>query len=362
MISLQNVTKLYGQTIAVNNFSLEIVSGKICVLIGPSGCGKTTLLKMINRLVEPTSGLIMFDNQDTSRINPEILRRSIGYAIQNVGLFPHMTIAENISIVPDLLNWKKARKESRVNELLELIGLNPAVYRSKYPRELSGGEAQRIGVARALAADPPLLLMDEPFGAVDPLTREKLQGQFEKIQHELKKTVVLVTHDLDEAIRLSDRIAVMKSGQLMQYDTPENILSKPANQFVHDFVGVDRALKRLSRIKVSSFTRSVPFITINAPVKQAISAVDDNVSIWVVDENGILLGWADRNLLRNSKSIREATVLPSLDKISITEDATLRQALSIMLGEGVRSIPVIDRDKKYLGEISLRDIESATTD
>jgi osmoprotectant transport system ATP-binding protein len=362
MISLQNLTKLYGTTIAVKNFSLEIGSGEVCILIGPSGCGKTTLLKMINRLVEPTSGRILFDNRDISRIKPENLRRSIGYSIQNVGLFPHMTVAENVAVVPDLLSWKKARKEARITELLELVGLSPAIYRSKYPRELSGGEAQRIGVARALAADPPLLLMDEPFGAVDPLTREKLQGQFERIQRELKKTVILVTHDLDEAIRLSDRIAVMKSGQLMQYDTPENILSKPANQFVHDFVGVDRALKKLSRLSVSSFIKSAPFITLNTPVNEAISAIDNLVSIWVLDENGKLLGWANRNRLGDSTSIRNATVLPDMDEISIPEDATLRQALSIMLGQGIRSIPVVDRDKKFLGEISLRDIETATAD
>ena len=255
MILLEHVTKYYGDSTAVNDLSLEVGAGEVCVLIGPSGCGKTTTLRMINRLIEPTSGRIIVNGRDTSQTRPEQLRRSIGYAIQSVGLFPHMTVAANIATVPELLHWDKSQISRRIEELLNLVNLDPAEYAPKYPGQLSGGEAQRIGVARALAADPPNLLMDEPFGAVDPLTREKLQAQFIRIQQELKKTVILVTHDLDEAIRLADRIAIMNSGKLVQYDTPEVVLSKPADKFVHDFVGTDRALKRLSRISIKDFIK-----------------------------------------------------------------------------------------------------------
>jgi osmoprotectant transport system ATP-binding protein len=230
VITLDRVTKHYGETVAVNELSLEIGEGEVCILIGPSGCGKTTTLRMINRLVRPTSGRILIDGRDTGRVSPEKLRLSIGYAIQSVGLFPHLTVAQNIAVVPQLLHWEKGRVARRTAELLELVGLDAAEYSHKYPAQLSGGEAQRIGVARALAADPPIMLMDEPFGAVDPLTRERLQAQFLRIQQELKKTIVLVTHDLDEAIRLADRVAIMEAGRLVQYDTPETILSQPANR------------------------------------------------------------------------------------------------------------------------------------
>ncbi|MEE9398649.1 MAG: ATP-binding cassette domain-containing protein, partial [Dehalococcoidales bacterium] len=215
MIRLEHVVKVYGDTIAVNDLSFEVNEGEVCVLIGPSGCGKTTTLRMTNRLIEPTSGNILINGKDTGQIKPERLRQSIGYAIQSVGLFPHLTVAANIATVPELLHWDKSRIARRTEQLLALVGLKPTEYSRKYPSQLSGGEAQRIGVARALAADPPILLMDEPFGAVDPLTRERLQAQFIRIQQKLKKTVILVTHDLDEAIRLADRIAIMESGKLV---------------------------------------------------------------------------------------------------------------------------------------------------
>jgi osmoprotectant transport system ATP-binding protein len=362
LIRLEKVTKYYGTTPAVENFSQEIKDGEVCVLIGPSGCGKTTLLKMINRMIETSSGHIYINDKDTSQIKPELLRRSIGYAIQSVGLFPHMTVAENIAVVPELLHQNKEQIRKRTMDLLELVGLEAKKCFSKYPRELSGGEAQRIGVARALAADPPILLMDEPFGAVDPLTREKLQTQFAQIQRELKKTVILVTHDLDEAIRLADRIAVMRSGQLVQYDTPEVILSKPANVFVLEFVGVDRALKRLSRISVKKFIKPSPCISIQASVKQALDLIRQNISIWIVDEKGILIGWADRSRLIDSSSISEATIRPNISDVSITETATLRQALSVMLGQGMRNIPVVGTSLEFVGEVSLRDVEAATAD
>ncbi|MBW6468836.1 MAG: ABC transporter ATP-binding protein, partial [Coriobacteriia bacterium] len=256
MITLRDVTKSYGEVTAVDRVSFEVPSGEVCVLIGPSGCGKTTTLRMINRLIEPTSGTIEIDGRDIMDSRPEELRRHIGYVIQSVGLFPHLTVAENVATVPKLLGWERRRYEPKALELLDIVGLPPAEYAEKYPRQLSGGQAQRVGVARALAADPPLLLMDEPFGAVDPLTRERLQAEFARIQRELRKTVIFVTHDVDEAIKLADRIALMRAGRLEQYDTPETLLDHPESKFVHDFMGSDRALKRLGRARVADVMRT----------------------------------------------------------------------------------------------------------
>ncbi len=362
MIRLEQVTKYYGNTIAVNELSLEVSQGEVCVLIGPSGCGKTTTLRMVNRLIEPTAGHIFINGRDNSQIKPERLRQSIGYAIQSVGLFPHMTVAANIATVPELLHWGKSRIAGRIEELLILVGLNPAEYAWKYPNQLSGGEAQRVGVARALAADPPILLMDEPFGAVDPLTRERLQAQFLRIQQEVKKTTILVTHDLDEAIRLADRIAIMESGKLVQYDTPETILSKPANKFVHDFVGTDRALKRLSRIGIESVIKPSPAIIMGVSVKEAISVIGSRPSVWVVDNDGRLMGWVDKAGLAEAASVGEAIVPGDADEIAIMNNATLREALSRILGQGFRSIPVVDEKKHLIGEVTLSDVEAVTAE
>ncbi len=362
MIRLEQVTKHYGSTIAVNKLSLEVNEGEVCVLIGPSGCGKTTTLRMVNRLIEPTAGRIFINGRDNSKIKPEQLRQSIGYAIQSVGLFPHMTVAANIATVPELLHWGKSRIASRIEELLILVGLNPTEYARKYPNQLSGGEAQRVGVARALAADPPILLMDEPFGAVDPLTRERLQAQFVRIQQELKKTTILVTHDLDEAIRLADRIAIMESGKLVQYDTPETILSKPANKFVHDFVGTDRALKRLSRIGIKRFIKPSPAVIMSASIKEAVAVIGSRPSVWVVDDDGRLMGWVDRASLAEAASVREALVTGDADEIALMDSATLREALSRILGQGFRSIPVVDEKKHLIGEVTLSDVEAVTAE
>jgi len=252
VITFDHVTKRYegASRPAVDDLSLEIPEGRTVVLIGPSGCGKSTTLRMVNRLIEPDSGTVSENGRDVRDFPPEELRRHIGYAIQGVGLFPHFSVAENIAVVPRLLGWEAARIAARVRELLDLVGLD-AVYAEKYPDELSGGEAQRVGVARALAADPPVLLMDEPFGAVDPLTRERLQSEFVAIQARLKKTVVFVTHDIDEAVKLGDHIAIMREGRLVQYDTPERVLAYPADEFIAGFVGAERALKRLSLAPVS---------------------------------------------------------------------------------------------------------------
>jgi osmoprotectant transport system ATP-binding protein len=254
LIEFKDVSKRYAGADApvVQDLSFEVLDGEICVLVGPSGCGKTTTMRMINRLIEPSRGEILIDGEPNTSMSGTQLRRKIGYAIQQIGLFPHRTIAENVATVPNLLGWDRGRIKGRVDDLLDLVGLEPGQYRDRYPAELSGGQQQRVGVARALAADPPIMLMDEPFGAVDPITRERLQGEFLRIQEDIKKTIVFVTHDIDEAIKMGDRIAIMRQGGVLaQYDTPENILADPANDFVAGFVGHDRALKRLSLLRVS---------------------------------------------------------------------------------------------------------------
>ena len=362
MIRLEHVTKSYDDKPAVDDLSFRVEKGEICVLIGPSGCGKTTTLRMINRLIEPTSGKIWVNNAEISNSKPEQLRRSIGYAIQSVGLFPHMTVAANIAVVPKLLKWDKARISERGDELLKLVGLDPAKYGAKYPKQLSGGEAQRIGVARALAADPPVLLMDEPFGAVDPLTRQRLQSQFLQIQRQLKKTIILVTHDLEEAIRLADRIAVMQAGKLVQHDTPEAILAKPVNKFVHDFVGVDRALKRLSRIGVANFIRPAPAVKETTDPQSVMKAFDGRRSVWVVDTENRPIGWIDRVGMNGYTSAAEVMVRVDLAEMSVTANDTLREALSKMLGMGFKSLPAVDEQGRFLGEMTLAEIEAATAD
>ena len=362
MIRLEQVTKRYGDKVAVDSLSLQIEAGEVCVLIGPSGCGKTTTLRMINRLTEPTSGHIYVDGRDTATVRPEELRLSMGYAIQSVGLFPHLTVAQNIAVVPQLKHWPKARIAARTEELLRLVGLDPAAYSAKYPRQLSGGEAQRIGVARALAADPPILLMDEPFGAVDPLTRERLQRQFARIQQSLRKTVILVTHDLDEAIRLASRLAIMEAGRLVQYDRPEAVLASPANRFVRSFVGADRALKRLARIGIKEFIKKAPSVPVDTPVAEALRATGGYRWLWVVDRQDRLLGWVDRDLLAIAGSVREVMDEGEPEEIALSEAATLREALSRMLGQGIKYIPVVDSEERLIGELSLRDVEAATTE
>jgi osmoprotectant transport system ATP-binding protein len=253
MIEFRQVSKTYSgsENPVVTDLSFEVLEGEICVLVGPSGCGKTTTMRMVNRLIEITEGEILIDGEPNTAMSGTQLRRKIGYAIQQIGLFPHRTIAGNIGTVPHLLGWDKGRIRNRVDELLELVGLSPGEYRDRYPAELSGGQQQRVGVARALAADPPIMLMDEPFGAVDPITRERLQDEFLRIQEDIKKTIVFVTHDIDEAIKMGNKIAILKQGGILaQYDVPENILSRPASEFVSSFVGADRVLKRLSLTRV----------------------------------------------------------------------------------------------------------------
>jgi osmoprotectant transport system ATP-binding protein len=298
MIEFRDVSKTYpgSDTSVVNHLSFEVPEGEICVLVGPSGCGKTTTMRMVNRLIEPTDGEILIDGEPNTAMSGTQLRRKIGYAIQQIGLFPHRTIATNIATVPSLLGWDKQRVRGRVDELLELVGLDADEYRNRYPAELSGGQQQRVGVARAMAADPPIMLMDEPFGAVDPITRERLQDEFLNIQQNIKKTIVFVTHDIDEAIKMGDKIAILKQGgYLAQYDTPENILSNPNSEFVASFVGTDRILKRLSLVRVGDIelepangdTEDLPRISERLTVRDALSEIiGSGATKGVVEKDG----------------------------------------------------------------------------
>jgi len=256
MITFEGITHRFGGTTALADVDLTLADHELCILLGPSGSGKSTLLRLVNRLLEPSAGRVLVDGRDVRTYRPEALRRTIGYVIQNVGLFPHWKVRDNVATVPRLLGWDPARIRARVAEVLELVGLQAQTYGGRYPHELSGGEAQRVGVARALASDPPILLMDEPFSAVDPLGRHRIQGEFLDIQRRLKKTVVFVTHDVDEAVRLGDRIALLKEGRLVQYDRTEVLLEAPADPFVGNFMGQDRTLKRLSRVAAASLARS----------------------------------------------------------------------------------------------------------
>ncbi|MBS3908882.1 MAG: ABC transporter ATP-binding protein [Actinobacteria bacterium] len=360
MIELLSVSKKYGDAFAVKDISMVIGKGELCVLIGPSGCGKSTTLKMINRMIEPSSGDILIDSESAATFRPELLRRRIGYVIQSVGLFPHMTVEENIAVVPRLLKWERSRVAARIAELLELVKLDPLKYREKYPAELSGGEAQRVGVARALAADPPILLMDEPFGAIDPLSRERLQYEFVKIQKELGKTVVFVTHDIDEAIRIADKIAILRAGELVQYDTPENILAAPANKFVHDFVGIDRALKRLSRFKVGKLMRPTTSIAIANRLTSLDELRKKGRFSWVTDENMRLQGWVELTKIATEKELKEALTELDADVVSAHVDTSLKNALSKMLEHGVKTLAVVDENTRLTGEIRMEDIVDFT--
>ncbi len=290
-VELREVTKRYGDTVAVDHLSFTAPAGRITVLIGPSGCGKTTSLRMVNRLIEPTSGEILIDGHNVLQEDPTELRRRIGYVIQQVGLFPHQTIAQNVATVPKLLGWPEARIRARVDELLSLVGFDPARMRNRYPASLSGGERQRVGVARAMAAEPPVMLMDEPFGAVDPIVRERLQNEFLQLQRTQGITVLFVTHDIDEAIKLGDRVAIMRAGKLVQYAPPAELLAHPADDFVAQFVGSDRGLKRLGLLTVGGADLDVTVdrstIDRNAPVLAPSTTLRDALVRMLASESQI---------------------------------------------------------------------------
>ena len=355
MISLNSVTKRFGNSAetAVNALSMEVNQGETVVLVGPSGCGKTTTMKMINRLVEPTSGTITVDGTDVLEQDPVRLRRNIGYVIQSIGLLPHRTVAENIGTVPHLEGWDKKRIDQRTEELASVLELDPALLK-RYPSELSGGQRQRVGVARALAADPPVMLMDEPFGAVDPIVRERLQDQFLDIQESLKKTIVFVTHDIDEAIKMADRIAILNRGGIIeQYAPPEEILREPANDFVKQFVGAERGLKRLALINVSDIEVE------EGPVVSSSTTADDGRKImeefgqdWTaVVDDGELRGWVNSAALEGKEVVGEAETR----KFSayVTARNTLRNALDSIVTSRTQVAVVVDKQERYRGILTL---------
>ncbi|MCV0402993.1 MAG: ABC transporter ATP-binding protein [Chloroflexi bacterium] len=358
VVSFENVTKRYpgSDSPAVDNLSLTVPAGEICVLVGPSGCGKTTSMKMVNRLIEPTSGRITIDGEDVMSLPAVELRRRIGYVIQQIGLFPHLTIGDNVAVVPKLLRWKDQRIRERVEELLEIVGLDPAAYAKRYPTELSGGERQRVGVARALAADPPVMLMDEPFGAVDPIRRDRLQNEFLRLQEKVRKTIVFVTHDVDEAIKMADRIAILqKGGILAQFDTPAAILANPASEFVERFVGADRGLKRLSLGRVGDL-EMIEAITVRAgedrtAIRARLDRVDELDYALLVDDQDRPLGWIDQQDLRGSGPINPEAASPGAP--TVERETTLRDALSGMLGSSVQLGVVVDERERVLGLVSV---------
>jgi len=355
-LEFRQATKRYpGQTEpAVDSLSLEVPSGEICVLVGPSGCGKTTAMRMANRMIDITDGDILLDGRSVKERKPAELRREIGYAIQQIGLFPHLSVAGNIATVPRLLGWSKERIAERVDELLELVSLDPHETRDRFPAQLSGGQRQRVGVARALACDPPLMLMDEPFGAIDPINRERLQNEFLRLQREIRKTIVFVTHDIDEAIKMGDRIAIMqRGGKLAQYAPPAELLMYPANRFVEDFVGADRALKRLALQRVRDIDLwKAPLVRVGEPVAQArAKAADSEVPYpLLIDEGGRPLGWLSERGLQGERVVAELT---SKAEPVIDLDDVLRDALSDLLAEEAQYGPVVNERGEVAGVLSI---------
>lgn len=361
MITFENVVKAYPSGFrAVDDLSMTIPDGEICVLIGPSGCGKTTSMRMINRLIDLSSGRITVEGRDNREFREEELRRKIGYAIQQTGLFPHMTIFDNVAVVPRLLNWDETRIRERVYRLLELVGLEPDSSARKYPRQLSGGQQQRVGVARAMGADPPIMLMDEPFGAVDPITREALQDEFLQIQKEVSKTIIFVTHDIDEAIKMGNRIAILKQGKLVQFDTPDTLLAHPNDRFVRDFVGADRQLKRLGLIRVSEIMdRDPPKVHIEGQLSEARSEITrrGTRSAFVVDQEGVLKGWLDHREALKGSSLLAAMHEANYQDIAVNENATVRDTLSAMVTRSFRVTPVVNSEGVLLGSVMLKTLQ-----
>jgi osmoprotectant transport system ATP-binding protein len=343
---------------AVDQLSLDIASGEVCVLIGASGCGKSTTLKMINRLIEPSSGRIRVDGQDTARLDPIKLRQGMGYVIQEVGLFPHMTIAENIGTVPREKGWTSERIRPRVDELLLLVGLDPGEFRNRMPASLSGGQRQRVGVARALAADPPVLLMDEPFGAVDPVTRAHLQSEFIRLQTQMNKTVLFVTHDMDEAMKLADRIAILHQGRLIQHASPRKILGQPSDAFIAELVGEDQALKRLRFIQVGEIVRRVSAVAPGTPLTDVRQLLCESGSgqIYVRESDGRLLGVLSRDRAASEPSDRLVDeVMTPVDRL-ITPDTSAFEALCQILQHQASAVAVVTESGALVGEVSFEQI------
>ena len=357
MIRFDNVSKTYSNNLeAVKSLDLEIKNGELVVLIGPSGCGKTTTMKMINRLIPHTGGTISIDGKDINTLDPVALRRNIGYVIQQIGLFPHYTIKENIALIPRLKKWSEDKIEERVNQLLDMVGLDPGTYAGRYPKELSGGQQQRIGVIRALAANPDIILMDEPFGALDPITREQLQDELLRIQSEMHKTIVFVTHDMDEALKLGDRIAIMKDGELIQLDTPDQLLSNPAHGFVEEFIGRKRIYQNPEFVPVTDIMRENPAVTLSfrtPTVAINIMRQRKTDTLIVTDENGKLEGIITGSDLQAGKE--NAHTIAEIMKpaeIILDQSATAKDALKKIMRVSFGIIPVVDTTRKVIGVVT----------
>lgn len=362
MLSLQEVTKIYPgveHIKAIDSLSFDLEEGEICTVVGPSGCGKTTAMKMINRLIPMTSGKILIDGQNINRMDTIELRRNIGYVIQDIGLFPNMTIAENIAIVPKLKGWDRDRITEKVESLLDMINLPPEEFIGRYPRELSGGQQQRIGVARAMAVDPPIMLMDEPFGAIDPINREHLQDEFLRIQEKVRKTIVFVTHDIDEAIKMGDKICLLKAGKLVQFAAPETLLTQPANDFVRDFVGGDRTLKRLNLLKIKSAMQpDPPVIMEDEPPEKAtemLSKLQINQLI-VVNKENRLIGYVNREVLAKKSDTVGNVVQPTDAFLSM--NSSLKDGLSEIFTHDLGFIVAVDDEGKVHGTLNENDIKA----
>ena len=361
MIELINVTKRFGEKIAVNNLSVNMEKGEITMLIGPSGCGKTTTMRMINRLTQRSEGDINLNGVSIYEINPVELRRSIGYVIQEIGLFPHFTVFDNIATVPRLLKWDEKKIKKRVEELLDIVTLD-FNYAYKYPLQLSGGERQRVGLARSLGADPEVLLMDEPFGAIDPINRLKLQDSFLEIQEEIKKTIVFVTHDINEAIKLGDKVAIMKDGSLIQYDNPSEILANPANKFVEKLLGQERSIKALSLKKTKDFILKDNFVTVSdeeteREITKKLQEKKEKIA-FVLDKDNKLIG---RYWLEKSKKNEQVEINFDDSPVFAERNNTLSETLSTMLGSGEKILPVVNRKKIFVGIIKLNNIFEEVT-
>ncbi len=362
MIRLEELTKVYpgSEEPAVDAVTMDIPEGEIVVLVGPSGCGKTTTLKMINRIVEPTSGRIRLEGEDVTSVDPDRLRRRIGYVIQQVGLFPHRTIAQNVGTVPKLLGWDKQAIEQRTDELLELVGMDPATYRSRFPKELSGGQRQRVGVARAMAADPPVMLMDEPFGAIDPITRDRLQNEFLRLQEDIEKTIVFVTHDIDEAIKMGDRIAIFGNDhRIQQYDTPEMLLSNPVNEFVDAFTGTGASLKRLNLTRVRDVALSDwPTAAADSPREELQRQLGEaeHSFLLLLDRGQRPLRWvSERDLARPDWTPRGGLKVRAV----VEPHVTLHDALDEMLTSNVGVATVVDERGAYQGVVDIDTVMTA---
>ncbi|MBM7169647.1 betaine/proline/choline family ABC transporter ATP-binding protein [Streptomyces sp. G44] len=355
MIRFEQVTKRYPDgTTAVDDLSFEVAEGELVTLVGPSGCGKTTTMMMVNRLIEPTSGRIFVDGEDIAGVDPVRLRRRIGYVIQQVGLFPHRTVLDNTATVPALIGWKKAKARARAAELLDLVGLDPKTYGSRYPEQLSGGQRQRVGVARALAADPPVLLMDEPFGAVDPVVREQLQEEFLRMRRAVRKTVLFVTHDIEEAVRLGDRIAVYGQGRIEQFDTPGAVLGAPATPYVAGFVGADRGLKRLSVTEIQpDDLEEPPVARLAEPAAQAAARLREQGARWavVLDADGDLHGWVGVDEVALAGAGGTVGDLAHRMNAWVPVGAPLKQAFGVMLQHDAGWVAVLD-GARFLGVLT----------